>query len=68
MAKKSNPLQAALDAAKIKASVDDLQLDDDAMACSINGVYDYIQRQGRSDDDLIALAVQSYIKHIERTA
>lgn len=72
MAKKSetgaaaNPLQDALDAGKIKATVEQVVIDDDYLRCTISGVHDSIQRQGRSDEDLIALAVAAYVKHVER--
>lgn len=61
-----NVLQAALDAARISGTVEHVVMDADYLRCTISGVYDAIQRQGRSDDDLIALAVASYTKHVER--
>lgn len=44
----------------VEVAVSDVDLGERYLTCTIGGVYDSIQRQGRSDDELIALAVASY--------
>lgn len=57
----ANPLQAALDAAGVEGAVESCAMGEDGITCTVSGIYDFIQRQGRSDEALIALAVESYV-------
>lgn len=56
-------LEAAMKSAGFKAKVDAFGIDDDCLTYRAGGVYDYIQRQGRSDEDLIAAAVAAFPRH-----
>lgn len=59
-------LQEALEAAGVDATVVTCDMGANYLRCDIGGVYDAIQRQGRSDEELIALAVEGYRKTMER--
>jgi hypothetical protein len=52
--------RALFDAGMPEVAVSEVTLDERGLTCTVGGLYDHIQRQGRNDDDLIALAVASY--------